>query len=118
MGEALYWEREFLVIVLFQRIRSLIPNLNSICNQQHNSRKLILIPNFVLQYLRLNGVLDNLMDCQDNMLTCKHLNCFLCICVAKQFELLLQFPFNPFSNILSYNVSNLQENESSITKVL
>jgi hypothetical protein len=32
-GDALYWVMEFLVIVQFQRIGSLIPNLNSMCNQ-------------------------------------------------------------------------------------
>jgi hypothetical protein len=32
-GDALYWEMEFLVVVQFQRIKSLILNLNYMCNQ-------------------------------------------------------------------------------------
>lgn len=32
-GEARYWEREFLVIIQFQKIRPLIPNLNFVCHQ-------------------------------------------------------------------------------------
>jgi hypothetical protein len=34
-----YWKREFLVIVEFQGIMSLIPNLNSVCNQTTEFKK-------------------------------------------------------------------------------
>ena len=55
-GETLYWERRFLVIVQFKVIEPLIPNHNSTCNQTTKFRKLIPIPNYVLQYLHPNGV--------------------------------------------------------------
>jgi hypothetical protein len=52
----LYWEKWFLVIAQFQRIESLIPNLNSTCNETTKLGKLIPIPNSVLQYIHPNGV--------------------------------------------------------------
>ena len=53
----MYWEREFLVIFQFHGIKPLSPNLNCMCNQTTEFRKLIPIPNSMHQYVHPNGVL-------------------------------------------------------------
>ena len=57
---------------------------------------------------------DDLLDCQDSMLTCKCLNCFFAVYVSLKSSLsycynslLIHFPTSP-----SYKVLNLHENEA------